>query len=193
MIWKITLIIILLRYAYQFYRSSKNPSIPFPPQFQELIKIIDETTTTWIHYPGQISQFQYGFLFDVRLITGKAKGKAHLDFEHSVLTINISNQIPVPEKYHEFCFEFIGIVNSIYDNMKLELDHRTRIIAINSWILFEPSIGVLSPDTDHLLNAMIGSMNQYLKAIQKITLGGMSAEEAVSYCKDIITKKPSLH
>lgn len=185
MIWKVTLFIILLRYAYHFYRTLKNPSIPFPPQFQELIKIIKETPGTWIHYPGQISQTQFGLLFDVRLITGKAKGKAYLDFEHTFLKINISNPIPIPEKYHESCFEFIGIVNSISDNMKLELDHRTRIIAIDSWILFEPSIVVLPPDADHLLNAMIGSMNQYLKAIQKITLEGISADKAVSYCIDI--------
>jgi hypothetical protein len=182
--WESIVIVIALRTAYDFYRSPKKHVHRFISEFEEVIKIIEDTPGTFIHYPQRISNHHYEVNFDVKLYTGKAKGRASLNLNEKDLIMQISYQIPVPEKYMMPCYEFIGNINDIINISKweLRLDHRTRLITFVFGLDFEPGIGVLPPYSEHILNYAIAHLNQYLKGIQKITLCGMTSEEEVHYC-----------
>jgi hypothetical protein len=176
--WSLFLTIIFIRIAYQFYRFAKKPYRPMRPELEEVIKIIEDSRGTFIHSLNNFSDIRYEVVFDVKLNTGKAQGSARLDYEQEYLAIRVTYPIPVPVKYIETCYDFIGIVNKNNKSCILELDHKMRLITIESGTAYENGIGVLPPFSEHILNNEVLHLNLYLKGIQKIIMEGFSAEEA---------------
>lgn len=93
--WESIVILITLRTAYEFYRGSKKPVHRFTSEFEEVIRIIEDTPGTFIHYPKRIADDLYEVNFDVTLYTGKAKGRARLDFNEKELIMRISYPTPI--------------------------------------------------------------------------------------------------